>query len=198
MPKGSTSDILLQIFSEGHGQQHFEALEAEHRVRNSLGHDERFARLEDVFRATDGELSRTVKHRDHGIAARGMRGDFLSLVKGEDRHADQLVLHERLAYDLPRAVLDQIRQMQLGLLFDVFIHSFSSFILLYLIDVQISSLAYFFRRISKNQKRSYSCRAFYSPGNFAKQLAARNRRSNSLPTRSLRWRILSEFVVQSV
>lgn len=197
MPKGSTSDILLQNFSEGHGQQHFEALEAEHRVRNALGHDERFARLENVLHAADGELSRTVKHRDHGIAARGMRGDFLSLVKGEDR-PDQLVLHERLAYALPRAVLDQIRQMQLGLLFDVFIYSFSSFILLYLIDVQISSLAYFFRRISKNQKHSYSCRAFYSPGNFAKQLAARNRRSNSLPTRSLRWRILSEFVVQSV
>lgn len=49
-----------------------------------------------------------------------------------------------------------------------------------------------------DQKRFYSCHAVYSLDDFAKQLTVRNRRSNSLPMKPLRWRSLSEVVIQYV
>ena len=48
------------------------------------------------------------------------------------------------------------------------------------------------------QKRFYSCHAFYSLDDFAKQLAVHNRRSNNLPMRPLRWLSPVEFTVQYV
>ena len=50
----------------------------------------------------------------------------------------------------------------------------------------------------EDQKRFYSCHAFYSLDDFAKQLAVHNRRSNNLPMRPLRWRSPAEFLVQYV
>lgn len=50
----------------------------------------------------------------------------------------------------------------------------------------------------EDQKRFYSCHAVYSLEDFAKQLTVRNRRSNSLPMKPLRWRSPSEVVVQYV
>lgn len=50
----------------------------------------------------------------------------------------------------------------------------------------------------EDQKRFYSCHAVYSLDDFAKQLTVRNRRSNSLPMKPLRWRSPSEVVVQYV
>ena len=50
----------------------------------------------------------------------------------------------------------------------------------------------------EDQKRFYSCHAFYSLDDFAKQLAVHNRRSNTLPMRSLRWLSPIEFAVQYV
>ena len=50
----------------------------------------------------------------------------------------------------------------------------------------------------EDQKRFYSCHAVYSLDYFAKQLTVRNRRSNSLPMKPLRWRSPSEVVVQYV
>ena len=50
----------------------------------------------------------------------------------------------------------------------------------------------------EDQKRFYSCHAVYSLDDFSKQLTVRNRRSNSLPMRPLRWRSPSDFVVQYV
>jgi len=50
----------------------------------------------------------------------------------------------------------------------------------------------------EDQKRFYSCHAFYSLDDFAKQLAVHNRRSNSLPMRPLRWLSPAEFSVQYV
>lgn len=52
--------------------------------------------------------------------------------------------------------------------------------------------------LREDQKRFYSCHAFYSLDDFAKQFAVRNRRSNSLPMKPLRWRSPSEVVVQYV
>ena len=50
----------------------------------------------------------------------------------------------------------------------------------------------------EDQKRFYSCHAVYFLEDFAKQLTVRNRRSNSLPMKPLRWRSPSEVVVQYV
>lgn len=50
----------------------------------------------------------------------------------------------------------------------------------------------------EDQKRFYSCHAFYSLNDFAKQLTVHNRRSNDLPIRSLRWLSPKEFAVQYV
>ena len=54
------------------------------------------------------------------------------------------------------------------------------------------------RNRREDQKRFYSCHAFYSLDDFAKQLAVHNRRSNNLPMRPLRWLSPSEFAVQFV
>lgn len=50
----------------------------------------------------------------------------------------------------------------------------------------------------EDQKRFYSCRAFYSLDDFAKQLAVHNRRSNNAPMRPLRWMSPTELTVQYV
>ena len=50
----------------------------------------------------------------------------------------------------------------------------------------------------EDQKRFYSCHSFYSLDDFAKQLAAHNRRSNDFPMRPLNWSSPNEFAVQYV
>jgi transposase InsO family protein len=50
----------------------------------------------------------------------------------------------------------------------------------------------------EDQKRFYSCHSFYSLDDFAKQLAAHNRRSNNLPMRPLSWLSPSQLAVQYV
>ena len=50
----------------------------------------------------------------------------------------------------------------------------------------------------EDQKRFYSCHAFYSLDDFAKQLAVHNCRSNNLPMRPLRWLSPVAFTVQYV
>ena len=50
----------------------------------------------------------------------------------------------------------------------------------------------------EDQKRFYSCHSFYSPNDFAKQLAVHNRRSNNFPMRPLGWLSPFEFAVQYV
>ena len=50
----------------------------------------------------------------------------------------------------------------------------------------------------EDQKRFYSCHSFYSLDDFAKQLAAHNRRSNNFPMRPLNWLSPLEFTVQYV
>ena len=50
----------------------------------------------------------------------------------------------------------------------------------------------------EDQKRFYSCHAFYSLDDFAKQLAVHNRRSNNAPMRPLRWMSPTELTVQYV
>ena len=50
----------------------------------------------------------------------------------------------------------------------------------------------------EDQKRFYSCRSFYSSDDFARQLAAHNRRSNNFPMRPLGWLSPCEFAVQFV
>nr|WP_283243145.1 DDE-type integrase/transposase/recombinase [Yeguia hominis] len=54
------------------------------------------------------------------------------------------------------------------------------------------------RNRREDQKRFYSCHAFYSLDDFTKQLAVHNRRSNNLPMRPLRWLSPSEFAVHFV
>lgn len=50
----------------------------------------------------------------------------------------------------------------------------------------------------EDQKRFYSCRSFYSLDDFARQLAAHNRRSNNFPMRPLNYCSPSRFAVQYV
>ena len=54
------------------------------------------------------------------------------------------------------------------------------------------------RSLCEDQKRFYSCHTFYSLDDFAKQFAVRNRRSDSLPMKPLRWRSPAEFAVRYV
>ena len=54
------------------------------------------------------------------------------------------------------------------------------------------------RSHQEDQKRFYSCHSFYSPNDFAKQLAVHNRRSNNFPLRPLGWLSPVEFAVQYV
>ena len=94
---------------------------------DALGHDERFALFQNVFHAAHGEFSLAVEHGHHGIAAGGVGGDLLALVEGENGHADQLVLHERLADDLSVCVVDQISKAEFLFFFNVFVHVLNSF-----------------------------------------------------------------------
>ena len=50
----------------------------------------------------------------------------------------------------------------------------------------------------EDQKRFYSCHSFYSLDDFARQLAAHNRRSNNFPMRPLNYCSPSQFAVQYV
>lgn len=50
----------------------------------------------------------------------------------------------------------------------------------------------------EDQKRFYSSHSFFSLDDFAKQLAAHNRRSNNFPMRPLNWLSPLEFLVQYV
>jgi transposase InsO family protein len=50
----------------------------------------------------------------------------------------------------------------------------------------------------EDQKRFYSCHGFFSLDDFAKQLAAHNRRSNNFLMRPLSWLFPSEFAVQYI
>ena len=50
----------------------------------------------------------------------------------------------------------------------------------------------------EDQKRFYSCHAFFSLEDFGKQLQIHNRRSNNIPMRPLRWLSPLEFSVQYV
>ena len=50
----------------------------------------------------------------------------------------------------------------------------------------------------EDQKRFYSCHSFYSLDDFARQLAAHNRRSNNFPMRPLNYCTPSLFAVQYV
>ena len=50
----------------------------------------------------------------------------------------------------------------------------------------------------EDQKRFYSCHAFFSLEDFDKQLQIHNRRSNNIPMRPLRWLSPFEFTVQYV
>ena len=50
----------------------------------------------------------------------------------------------------------------------------------------------------EDQKRFYSCHAFFSLEDFDKQLQIHNRRSNNIPMRPLRWLSPFEFSVQYV
>ena len=50
----------------------------------------------------------------------------------------------------------------------------------------------------EDQKRFYSCHAFFSLDDFAKQLALHNRRSNNFPMRPLHWLSPNELTLQYV
>ena len=56
----------------------------------------------------------------------------------------------------------------------------------------------FERSHREDQKRFYSCHLFYSPDDFAKQLAVHHSRSNNLPMWPLHWLSPFEFSVHYV
>ena len=83
-------------FSEHHDQQHFELLLTEDGVGMARGHDDGLALVQLIGRAVDGDASRTVEAGDKRVAAGFMRADLLALVKGEQRHAQRVVLRIRV------------------------------------------------------------------------------------------------------
>ena len=50
----------LRVFSERYRKLHLEALKAIDRMGDALGHDQRFARLQNVLHAADGKSARSV------------------------------------------------------------------------------------------------------------------------------------------
>ena len=73
---------------------------------NVLGHNQRIASVQDKNLTAYSEAPRTIQYRDHCVAASGMGRDFLPLVKGENRHTDMIVLHQRLTDYLALLVLN--------------------------------------------------------------------------------------------
>lgn len=82
-------------------------------MRNVLRHNECLTCVEDEHLAADSEAAGALEHGHHSVAARRMGGYLLALVEGENRHADEAVLHQRLADDLPLLILNQILEMYL-------------------------------------------------------------------------------------
>ena len=63
-------------------------------------HDDRFARVENIFNTVDGDLSDAVQTENHCIAAGFVGADFFVLIKSKEGDADRVILNERFADDL--------------------------------------------------------------------------------------------------
>ena len=90
-----------------------------------------------------------------------MGGDFLALVKGENRHADLFVLHKSLAYNLTGHIVHKLFKLQFFLFFDIFIHKnlpFGCLIsqILYHTPAEITNLSFDFRFVNCLFGNSYS------------------------------------------
>ena len=110
----------VEISSENDDEHRLEFFFREDRVRVLGGHHDGFAFVYDMRFPVNRELSQAVKARHEGVAAGLMRADFLALVKGKKRDADEGILGERLAHDLAFLVADLIFQRQDFSLADVF------------------------------------------------------------------------------
>lgn len=55
--------------------------------------------------AADGKAASAFKHSYHCVAAGFVHGDCIIIVKCKQGHADQIVLNQRLAYDLTRLII---------------------------------------------------------------------------------------------
>lgn len=86
-----------------------------------LRHDKCLTLAEDEHLTADGETACAVEHRDHRVAACCVGGYFLAFVEREESHADGVVLHKRLADDLPVLIIHKILKQKLFLLGNVFV-----------------------------------------------------------------------------
>ena len=76
------------------------------------GHDDGLALVQCEIHAVNRDSAHAVEARHKGITARLVRADFLALVEGKERHAQGIVLCQRLADDLPRLIGNLIFQRQ--------------------------------------------------------------------------------------
>ena len=87
-----------------------------------LGHDEGITLMQKEYFIAHGKPSGAIQNGYHGIAAGGMGGNLFAPVKGEQRHADGIVLHQRFADNLTVLIFHQIFQFQANLFFDILKH----------------------------------------------------------------------------
>lgn len=103
--------LLGYVALERNDQLHLELFLAIDSMGNVLGHDQGFAGVEQEHFAAYGELSGTLQHRYHSVAAGSVCGDLLALIKGENGHAHLVVLYQCFADNLTGLVLHQIFQL---------------------------------------------------------------------------------------
>ena len=90
------------------------------------GHHDGFALAQDMRLAVDGDAAHAVQTGDKRVAPGGMRADFLVLIKGEQGHADGVILRQRLADDLPLLIgnlLLERKHLGLGDILHGFLHN---------------------------------------------------------------------------
>ena len=104
--------VFASAFSEDDDQQHFELFLPVNRMRMARGHNDGLALMQCEIHAVNRDSAHAVEARHKGITARLVRADFLALVEGKERHAQGIVLCQRLADDLPRLIGNLIFQRQ--------------------------------------------------------------------------------------
>lgn len=81
-------------------RQHFESFLSVYGMRMSCRHHDTLPFFQKVFLAVYRDFAYAVNTSYEGVSAKFVRVDFFSLVKGEKRYAQRVVLRKRLADDL--------------------------------------------------------------------------------------------------
>ena len=135
--------MALTVLSLEHDdQKHFEALLAEDGVRMAGGHHDGFALVQNMRLSIDGNTAGAVQAGDKRVAAGGMRADFLILIEGKQRHADGVILRQRLADNLSILIRNLLLEREHLSLCDVFHGLLHDFFLLHVLHKRTDTLSF--------------------------------------------------------